>query len=827
MKRKCIIFAALAIATFWTTVPLSADETDSLRLESARFDKESQFMREQGRYAAALEKAENAVALAPESVPYRQHLTVALIEQATEILRPGWGKKQNLGGVPYTEIDHETLLEAIRLANRAQDVFESLPFQPKRLNFNVDRIMSSLRGMIAQCVLRQHADCRPEFDALNRRILESWLEKRYRPTMREVNDKKSFRAYMNLLTRADGLFMCYLPDASYIIPIQSPAVTALTYEILVRDYLQIADGREFPYELQNPRRSLLRGFQRFMNVYVNLPEDKRDPSVETILDRTCTLLENNPEPVHKMYGWFARHKTGWAIAQNEAEIENGRIYFEKLMKLLEELPIGLPRDDYSRIYEELSMVSDYAKGIHAGVRLDKEGNSVVLPLLVRILRQANRREERARWVCENLIAELAYLLSKKSDGINLSEYKKLLVEQIAICEKQSETDPDAKSDAVSLRKLAEEKRIALQIEEGQEQNAPWKEEIELLRYERGPVLRKGINVHPYRRTMISGNNVYFFVLAKDGRMRLDKVDLETYEYKKGMLIPDDYTPGAKELFEGISPFIDEKNAYWGTAGNGLLVFPTDLSKPWSVTLEDGLPNGYVQGIGSIDGRIYMGIGEENNQSWLVAVDLKTKNLDILCSSNGREGKAPFFNLAPAPRFSCFCADTKRNRLLMFVHFPLNHYYKQTGVWAIDGETGCFEQIAHFDERPNAMRLTVDGDHLRVGQHLVDLKNTSPEIQPELLYSHNNKFYQGNRLTDIQPKYRDITRLDVEVDGWYWGVSGEKISGFWNRISTDGKTIEKLKPLASERGVDRIIGVAPDGKGIIVNSYGTMVLLRFE
>jgi hypothetical protein len=327
-------------------------------------------------------------------------------------------------------------------------------------------------------------------------------------------------------------------------------------------------------------------------------------------------------------------------------------------------------------------------------------------------------------------------------------------------------------------------------------------------------------------------------------------------------------------------FVDDVNAYYGSVGDGLYVFPLNGDSPWRLTKEDGLPSNFIHGVGSIGGKLYLGIGERHKESWFVSVELATKKtsvltkqydkksgmcllrkyknlpsqntrlptfpyntmnaekkIEILAASTAKEGKVPFFDTSPALSFDPFLEDTKRNRLLFWVDGGLNNESKKIGLWAVDGKTGEISQIGSYESYGCWFRFMDDDDHLMVYDWrkaiMIDLKDNSAKL---LFSSQGHLTCAVPDGKEEKPLWGNLSfQMAAVMNGYLWGniryVSNSSTSR-WGRIplAEPTRTEFLVCPPGQEKNQHWFtyeILPLPDRSGLIVCDFYNIYLMKIN
>lgn len=691
MKRLVLFIVPIFFAAFCE----AGDETGSLKREAERFASESRFLLKHTRTESALEKAETAVALAPENKATRAHLVHALIAQASAVLR---ARKESERWIFFGETQWE---QALRGAERARELMETLPDDDFEAAYRAGSVyqfghrrdanlpMTYLRGTLTSLASDRFPARRNEIQSLNARILEHWLKNRYRPVRDRADDPPSCRKYCAILREG-----CY-----DVLKFQDLRAQGRFYREAASDLLNISKAQGFEtirsanepwYDIAS---CLIDNLCLLMRDSANSDDDRESEQARRFLDETARLLEDDPRAVFRHFGWIVRHNPGFIWKHDfqhgiydQATRKSARKYFAELIRHLESLPPEKNGLETQPLYSSLGVTAPYCR--ESDKYLDR------LPFLLETIETANRREEVAYRAAGSFLFCLRESSEKKVPTEirdSRAKYSEVVFKQIKLL---GTVDPVA---AESLRKRALAAR--LDIPEGGDPK-PWCEEVVLF----NGTSQRDIPYCP----LIRRDKLYFFSQAGSDLIRLSTVDLKTLDLVHGEAV-EGRGPRNDAYIRNVngSVFVDDRNAYFGTIAEGLLVFPLDDSPPWSFTERDGLPTGTVHSVGSLNGTPYLGLGDEKTGSWLVKLDLESKSCEILSASSAREGKAPFFNQSPPPRFDYFFEDVKRNRLLILV--TSRGPYRGVGLWKLDGKTGNYSKFPYRTNISHKGRLLSDGD----------------------------------------------------------------------------------------------------------------------
>lgn len=806
-----IVYLFIFALVFTSSLPAQTEVAS----EAARFAQESLFLAKQERYEAALEKIETAVALDPKNVEYLNRQADLTVLQALYVMNPAMTRMGYDSPDSYPKVERESMRTALEIADRALETIRSIPggYACEAINQRTVRDLTSLREKFVALTVLQHPGLKNEVDRFNRAVLEHWDRENYGIVVKNVRDENSFEKFARFVST--GLeTVKHQPES---------AATAM-YEKIIGDFVRFAKQWPPVKDADKAVRRLGRDFADFAAAYrtsrdgilSGIDGTKTVRGVDASLERSYKMLDSGPQPVFAIYGWLARNKVDTRVSPKNEDHEWSKLKMENLKIKLNSLPPKLKPEDYTILYEEATVLGYYGKGNES------------IRDCIGIIETANNRGE----FSGRLVREAVFRLGNSECR---SEFKDEIPRYVKIFEKQilqaSQIDVRQKNELEAL--LAGQNFLGTQ----KTGTKPWSEEIR-------------IN-STFQRALLHGNTLYLFIVEEGPNLRLDEFDLKTRQYTKGKSLPCKlnwpmYYPPTDRYDAAC---VDDHNVYYGSYGAGILVFPRNGTTPWTLNVEDGLPSDFVQAIGILNGKLYAGLGEERKGSWLVAVDLKTRNCEILASSNAKEGKFPFCNLSPAPRYGLLFTDTKRNRLLMAVE--ANGHKNLGGLWTLDGKSG--EIVRTYPFAFNSVgdgQLLPDGDRFRLmtsgANFLINLADSGAGANAvELISCPNKEYREGEAWKLLTPKIPSVWMTRGTIwNGYLWGClyckdesERKKFGGetYWARITLDGTSGPERLRLPHGASEDTWNPWTPrevclptsDGKGLIVGNRYQLYLLRFE
>jgi hypothetical protein len=788
--RTLILVAVLALHLAGT--PAQCDEV-ALEAEAARFAKESQTLHGLKRYAEALETAEVAFALHPESKTCQERLIEALLCMSVETVYKGGmflSVDYDAYGAGYSSVTADQMRRSLEYASRAAEI------QEKYALYHTGRLtMTRVRGIWYNLHRHRTQALESEIAAFNRRVFDQWIKKVYEPAAEWFFNKEE-----NKETREEfDLVLCrtILNTAKF----QTYGDSAALFETTAKDILR-AKIEWNGLHSQNALAYLLRDLVAFASMYRNLPPEKRCPEVGATLERIAAMFDNDPRLAVQIYAWLIRNKVCMRSYTDASKMrEAANAYSFQLGEKIKSLPPGISEKEFSILYDEAGGPS-----VITYCYADK------LLRCTELLEIANSRNE---WVGHSMLGLFLdwVRFEKNSPTGNVPEhFSSAITGQIEIGKKVA---PD-KAKALELSAIAAGHYVPQDIPA-----KPWKEEI---------ILFKSPQWSRICRSLLRNDILYLFVNNyREGTVSLVSIDLKTMKKKE--------YPGALRFTTGGASlsYVDNTNAYLGNRRDGVSIFPLDGSEPWSLGQKDGLPGLEIHGLGSMHSELYVGLDDEQGRSWLIAIDVKTRNWEILISSTAKEGKTPFVNMGLGPRFRAFFEDVERNRLLMFIDVYTSNdglahsrndkrFLDYRGLWSMDGKTREFIQLKPWLLEPSPGHIPVGEDRVLFGGSygaamLLDLTKTECDdacqylCDKESRYQFNGgTFYRGQLWGRIYPK-------------------GDPQRSVWAKL-TDGNSEPELLKIpesikASGWMPSAICRATSDGKNLVVGDDNHVILLRFE
>ena len=804
-KLACLI---VVIVLMVLGVPAQSAET-TLQQEAARFAKEAEFLRSHGRYEASLEKAETARALDFDNEAILQNLAIALVMYANNITKIIDSYPQEMPS------SLQEVRQALAYAVRVQDIIETLPPNMRysgALSGNGTYNMPNLRKCLLKYATEKYPELRNEVDQFNKRHLDFWMANSYRPRVAAEISKDAVK------TNDSVFFYNLVYSGCYnIFTSQADSNIVHCYEEMVNDWLAVGyrgDNRGTIDRILIKHIAFLSGRQKY------LPLEAKDASIAAALERIAKKLEDDPRPMFRHNGWIVRHNHGWFISGPHNKKQDALNYFNRLREHI----AGLPREeaDIEVLYASLYEVIQYCYASSEQIQR--------FSLMLEIFRLADSRED----TLNNIIAYALHGFLRETDLEISDSLRKVVPEHVKLLERHI---TDIRRDMPEYVTLLE-RQIERLERTNPERAAQYQANLTAKRWDTPPrstplpwteeVLLAGAP-RPFVRPVVRGNKVYF--MKPSNQVEVSSIDLVTGEKTTSEPLPGE-SPAHGQMC------VDDDNVYYGGSSyfekskHGLYVFPHDGSTPWAMGPEEGLPSGYVRALAPFHGKLYLGVGDPEQTTYFVRVDPKTRKIEILASSSGREGKAPFFNMSPPPQYQFFLEDTLRDRLLLHLHKREERAAAE--LWAMDGKTeqftrlfrltGC-EQLPAGSFLPNGNQLVLFGS----ATYLVNLDGKEPQTPV---------FFTSGYRPDkpiIQGAYPvgGNGRVCIFKD-WLWGtlyVADSNSTMAWGRIALDGKSKFELLPVPQALASSNILWLyclpTADGKGLLVGDAENLVLLRFE
>jgi len=716
---------------------LQSNAATNIEDEARRFLQEADFLYGQGRYDDALDRAEAAFALDPDSAEIKRSLCLALAAVAEQMTNSG--KK-----------DMKRVQEILRLVSRAMDIIET--------NFPGSEFMGYFIPPGNLVVLDNLPECRHEVRALYRRAIVHWSQLVFLNAKNQTDDPVA--QFAEAVRKATGNTSFYFSGAgTSFFSIIAAEVSEQGFVKLIGLFHEIPEEaiNQIPYDiLQKFRELLLKAAHSTAVLSEAESEYPYQSDLNIVLNRIVSFLENDPNAMIRNYGWLARNAP-WYYWK---DVEQANEYYEKLKQKIEDgPPVHWPYEN-SMFYEEMRRVAPY-----------------------RFPRPHSITHEE-RFLIASCYAEIVEIACQKNESIAASflpfmNYVKQNLEMLA-------------NDATSSRDLWERNENLLfqflaRLETASPENYKgFKEKVDKeLEKLQTTVTRPRWDIMDATdnmgRTVISNpfirdNRLYYFFRPLDSKtthgnnVRLDSVDLETFQVIEGTF-QSIRRLGSKYSFDDQNAYLNVSLEGQGPPGthNEIYVFPLNGDDPWTWDLRNDVPGDWIEKICAFNGKLYVVASSESGKVvWFVELDVKTKAAEILSSTSAREGKTPFVNLSPAPRFLCFLADELRNRLLFYLADSRPEW---RGLWSMDGTTGTFTQ------------------------HLSQVQTPFRELYLQIYDESGRLFIQSSQYSDVVDLSNgDKAKLYEPIYGRDNTLSGASLwqnSAVLGTIRGDGITWERI------------------------------------
>jgi len=805
--------------------------------EAVRFLREAQFLYNQTRYKAALERAETAIALGLDNANIKRVLGLSLLAVAQFTATPDAAKVE----------------EVIRLGMRALDVIETLPnanvyIEPlQRLRYKLACVGSfgaaykdvTLEEMFPE--IRESARAFHQRAALylintrTNKINVIMQSRAYRDLERDPTTKKIAAVARkatepaSFLLNAGGVFDTNknVLEFSENIIHRSAAVNGKIYEFFLADLLH--QYHEIPPEKRDSHpdiRTILKTIMQWFAVDATVlrlaKPEIRDERDLLPYERVIAMLENDACPMFRDYGWIARNSPLWFTSTYQMPTNDlATEYFNKVKQRLEAHP---PDHNYqfSLLYEEMRRVALYRvnaqrQAIYGDFSRHDEFSRVRLQIMTpdeclravayfaEVVEIAVRRQENVEDSYATFFSHLREMIEFNDVANRPSDVREQYAQLISDYFTRLGIEPPR---GQGIRLLVEND-FKKPHQPEPERPKPWSEEI---------VLFTGRSIR-ISDPFLQGDTLYFFCRYYSGSqtgntLRLNSVDLKTLHVRQGV-------PHTVNSSEGIptNVMLDDQNAYFVGHGpmyekKAIRVFPLNGGNAWTLSL-DSLPGNTIDTACFFNGKLYVALNEGREIGWFVVFDLDTKEYDILSSTSAREGKAPFVNVSPAPRFAWFHADPPRNRLLFYLHHSRPEW---NGLWSMNGETGAF---THHWAHPGQYWFL---PQIHDESGLVIMRGSS---HTEFLDLRDNDI-EGKGLSPVKGSYTGIYEA-VYFQNALWGWSVQNGSSERRTLDSDATPELLARPtgLTGPPTIPPRILPLPDEKRMVIADWNSLVLLRFD
>jgi hypothetical protein len=141
--------------------------------------------------------------------------------------------------------------------------------------------------------------------------------------------------------------------------------------------------------------------------------------------------------------------------------------------------------------------------------------------------------------------------------------------------------------------------------------------------------------------------------------------------------------------------LSSENLFVGTH-DGVWIVPINGAAPRRLTTDHGLPSNVVQSLAWLDGMLYVALGAEDREMWVVRHDLGRNHTDLLLSSGRLGSDHPVETMSRPPRIRGMAADPERHTLwfLICLHGAQPNL-KAEGLWSYRPDQNQWRQaVAH-------------------------------------------------------------------------------------------------------------------------------------
>ena len=784
----------------------------SRETEAARFAEEAAFLDKLGFLDETIDKIEVAVLLQPENVDFQRQLFFALRRRAyiQLVLRNYAGDRFVYDGrLRDYRIDAETMRHRVHDLLRLESLMELFP-PGHNDRFTRDQNFALILRHLANQAKLFHPEFKDKLRLLNLRIIDHWLDEVYRPALNRVVDHATFQNYLR------GV---YAPPSCR----HETADCAAGYTEIMEDMLRLS--REYDVvNIDHNDSGNIYWFNSCLWNFATFVQDSRaaniaetDPEAAAMIERILVMMEQDSRMISRVYAWIARNRPVGNYDTVDNLLNVMECYSVKVHSYLAGLPKGLAFHDYNPIYDELTSIIRATNGLQSDPNFIPHKPSI-LSQYAEIIQLADSRNEFARDAVsfnigmlysiaqadENTFAMRAHSGANKADFMKLKPHiDPVILRQLALAESLN-----IGKTVVELRKRANWAGIT-ESPDSTVAARPWNSEITLLSKEDG--CKNG-----HGQPLIRGHLLYYTMYKSDEKgffsPMITCVNLKTRE-KQYIPVPDVYLPGSGKITHSFQ-YVDQDNIYFGFRNNdgvgGLLVCPLDGSKSWSLTTDDGLPDYNIRIMGTLDGRCYAVI----RRDWIIQIDVKSRQWELLSSSRAKDGKTPFVNGRQLPLPHTF-EDTKRERILLMQ----SDRSPPTEFWAIEKD-GQFlpininnKPLDHVDDKMELLLLGVS--------HIYD--NDSSTVFPLKFGMFNACAWNGYvwgcaSLADRSMQW-GRQRIDVNSEAESLAIP-EEFAPFENRA------FNSLDPKFNNWN-PRFCIPAPEENGLIISDGQSIVLLRFD
>jgi hypothetical protein len=227
--------------------------------------------------------------------------------------------------------------------------------------------------------------------------------------------------------------------------------------------------------------------------------------------------------------------------------------------------------------------------------------------------------------------------------------------------------------------------------------------------------------------------------------------------------------------------VGDATVFVGTITDGIYTFGLSGGPVRRIGEKEGLPTTAIESIAFHGGKLYAGLAG----GYLVAIDEKTRDLKVLASSRRKEKLSPFDDLPSGFSVPYMVADPARDRLLFVLYENTNEDLYQTGpkknspagLWELHFKTGKFTRHVRLFHYPRVrFGSGIRNDHILLSDGAYALDYDVAKDKPELLWAFNRV---GPELGLERAKNKEFFSMNAPRlyrNGWLWS---DRPFGRWN------------------------------------------------
>lgn len=259
-------------------------------------------------------------------------------------------------------------------------------------------------------------------------------------------------------------------------------------------------------------------------------------------------------------------------------------------------------------------------------------------------------------------------------------------------------------------------------------------------------------------------------------------------------------------FDANTIVVDEQHAYLKTAGGGILLFPLNGDQPTKIDSDWGLPSNCVQQLLPVGERLFAWVGQDDVASMFVSIDLESKQVRTIASTQRRESQTPLDNL-PEAYCGLMMGTPEQDRIIMVIDGGTKpgsfEYSQRNGTWQYNIGDGTISKFQAYGFLGRAYRQTASYQ-MAVGRYHTQVK----QKRWRLFDLDQGSFQELGPVKNVERQLPIATSADT-----IWWHERDKKSFF--RQDRNSGAVKEFKLLPEGFANRLTIQFFPDGRSAMI------------